>query len=360
MIFKKHIREATPYVGGSTRSDAAAGALAHKLSSNENMLGPSPLAVKAIEKALPQLFEYNYQDDQLLREAIAASLGDDISPGQIVPANSGMELLDMICRAFLEPGDECIISTPTFLAFKSFSALSGACVKDVPLNPRNHALDIDGILQATNNRTRIVFVSSPNNPTGSIVLKEELEQLLEALPEDCLVVYDEVYHHYVSHFGYARALDFIKEGHPVIGIHSFSKAYGLAGIRLGYAFSTPQIAGYLSQLRRPFMINTLAVEAGMAALLDHQHIEKTISLVEEEKRWLYRQFGEIGIRYWPGHANFILIESPYEPRHVAADLLSAGVMVRTGDVFGAPGTIRVTIGTRIANTAFIKMLKLLI
>jgi len=358
--FKKHIRESSPYIGGTTRSREEGKEKIFKLSSNENLLGPSPLAVRAIEKAIPQIFEYNYQDDLLLRNAISSSSDSRIDPDQVVTANSGMELIDMICRAFVEPGDECILSSPTFLAYKNFANLSGARMKDVPLKERDFMLDVEGILNAVSEKTRIIFISSPNNPTGSIVTKSEMEKLMRGLNNRCVVIYDEVYHHYVSDRAYARALDFINEGYPLIGLHSFSKAYGLAGIRLGYCFSIPEIADYLSKLRRPFMINTLSMEAGIIALSDHEHIERTVELVEREKSWLYKELRSFGIKFWPGHANFILMESPYRCADFEADMLQGGVMIRTAEVFGAPGKIRLTVGTRQANAAFINLLKILI
>jgi histidinol-phosphate aminotransferase len=219
---------------------------------------------------------------------------------------------------------------------------------------------VDGILEAVNERTRIIFIASPNNPTGTIVTRKQMDKLLAHLPPEVIVIYDEVYHHYVKNADHARAIDYIKQSYPVIGLHSFSKAYGLAGLRLGYAFSRPDLSDYLQQLRRPFMINSLAVEAGIAALSDHEHLEQTVELVISEKQWLYQELRRLCIPFTPSHANYILFKAPYEAVHFAADMLQGGVMVRTADVFGAEGCIRVTIGTREAGNAFIKLLKLLI
>jgi histidinol-phosphate aminotransferase len=357
--FKTHIQRSSPYVGGSTRDPADPAKKIHKLSSNENPLGPSPLALRAIKDHLEDLHEYNYQDDSRFREALAKAMGPEIRPDQFITANSGMELLDLICRGFLEPGDEVILSSPTFLAYKNFAATAGATAIDVPLKAKTYALDTDGIIRAAGSKTKILFLSSPNNPTGAIIDPIGMGILLRQLPPQVLVVYDEVYHHYVTHRGYARALKYIQQDWNVIGIHSFSKAYGLAGMRIGYAFSTPAVAHYLQNLRRPFMINTLSMEAGIAALEDHEHLRRTVDLVETEKRWLYQQLNELGITFWPSHANYILFESPYAAPRLAGDMLASGVMVRTGEVFGAPHCVRVTIGTRQANTAFINLLKLL-
>jgi histidinol-phosphate aminotransferase len=359
-MFKQHIIDNSPYVGGSVRSEKQNSKKTYKLSSNENMLGGSPKALKAIKNSLSFLHEYNYQDDSRFREALACSFDFVIDSEQFLTANSGMEILDLVCRGFLEPGDECILSTPTFLAYKSFAGVCGATVIDVPLDAKNFSLPVEAILKAVTPKTKLVFISSPNNPTGSIVTTTEMNRLMENLPKHVITIYDEVYHQYVDHPAYARAVDFIKRGFPVIGIHSFSKAYGLAGIRLGYAFGTVEIINYLRQLRRPFMINTLSMEAGIAALGDYEHIEATVELIEKEKAWLYQELKRLRLSFWPSHANYILFRSPYESRHLAAGMLESGVMVRTGEVFGAPDCIRVTIGTRAANGAFINILKLLV
>jgi len=352
-IFKPHVQQATPYRGGSTRE--AAGAVAgkvYKLSSNENLLGPSPKAIQAIRDNLHTLGEYRYENDLAFCEALSEYFTGRLTPRQFITANSGMELLDLVCRGFLEPGTECILSTPTFLAYKSFAGMEGARVVDVPLKGGDFDLDTDGILAAVNDRTRLLFIANPNNPTGSFFPRASTDRLIAQLPPHVIVVYDEVYHHYVDRPDYARAADYIAQGKNVIGIHSFSKAFGLAGIRLGYAFSTPEIADYLHNLRRPFMINTLSMEAGIAALLDTEHIRRTVDNTAMEKEWLYRQLSRSGLTYWKSQANFVLFRSPYAGDAFVGDMLEQGIMVRGGDVFGAPGCCRVTIGDREANRAF--------
>jgi histidinol-phosphate aminotransferase len=352
-FFKPHIEQAKPYKGGSTREgNVTAGKTVYKLSSNENLLGPSPKALLAIQNNLHSLNEYRYENDRVFCEALSDFWDRRLAPDQFITANSGMELLDLICRGFLEPGAECILSTPTFLAYKSFAGVEGARVVDVPLKGEDFALDVEGILDAVNERTRILFIANPNNPTGSFFSRQSIDSLIGQLPPQVVVIYDEVYYHYVDQPDYPRALDYISQGKNVIGIHSFSKAYGLAGIRLGYAFSTPSIAGYLHNLRRPFMINTLSMEAGIAALGDREHIQRTVDNVRTEKEGLYRQLKGQGIAYWESQANFILFRSPYANDAFVRDMLEQGIMVRSGEVFGAAGCCRVTIGDKEANRAF--------
>jgi histidinol-phosphate aminotransferase len=268
-----------------------------------------------------------------------------------------MEILDLIARGFLDPNLEAIVSTPTFGAYKSFTNVQGGKIVDVPLIGNNFDLDVEGILMAVNERTRLVFITNPNNPTGTFIPKALTDALIYSLPPHVVVVYDEVYHHYVETNDCAKAVDYIAAGRPVIGLHSFSKAYGLGGIRLGYAFSNKEIAAYLNMIRRPFMINTLTMEAGLAALKDTEHIEKTRAVNAAGKQFLYAQFEALGIQYWPSEANFILFRSPCDNAVFIDSMLENGVMIRPCALFGLPNHARVTIGTMDANRAFAAALK---
>jgi histidinol-phosphate aminotransferase len=352
-IFKDYILNSHPYKGGSARDDKNI----IKLSSNENPLGPSPKAVESIYQHVHEIDEYGFQDDQIFTKKLSEFFERSIGPEQFLPANSGMELLDMVCRAFLEPGDSCILSSPTFMAYKNFAELCGARVIDVPLKSNSFALDVYAIIAAIDETTRIIFISNPNNPTGSFITREEMDELIGRLPDHVVLLYDEAYYQYVEQHDYPRAQDYIEKGKPVIGLHSFSKAYGLAGLRLGYIFSTPEITGYLRHLRRPFMVNSLSMQAGMAALDDWEHLAATLKLIHTEKKWVYGQLDILIIRYWKSEANFILIRPETDADIFTARLLAAGIMVRTAALLGAPGCVRVTIGTRAMNEALIEAIK---
>ena len=359
-ILKPHILASKPYRGGVSRGEVKQKAnieRVYKMSSNENMLGASPLALAAIQRYLPTINEYSHHDDDTFRDALADSFGQKIQSDQFITANSGMELLDLIARGFLDPNLEAIVSTPTFGAYKSFSNVQGGKIVDVPLVGKNFDLDVEGILMAINERTRLVFITNPNNPTGTFIPKALTDALIYSLPSHVVVVYDEVYHHYVESNDYARAVDYIAAGRNVIGLHSFSKAYGLAGIRLGYAFASKEIAAYLTQIRRPFMINTLTMEAGLAALHDTEHIEKTRAVNAAGKQFFYAQFDDLGIEYWPSEANFILFRSPCDNAIFIDSMLENGVMIRACELFGLPNHARVTVGTMAANRAFVAALK---
>jgi histidinol-phosphate aminotransferase len=352
IFFKKHVLRSYPYIGGSTREKINEGKNIFKLSSNENPLGPSPKAVSAIIQSLGNLHEYQFQDDRRFVNALSEHIG--LSPDHFLPANSGMELLDIICRGFLEPGTSCILSSPTFMAYKNFAELAGARVIDVPLLKENFSLDTHGILCAIDETTRVIFISNPNNPTGSLFPERDIRALIDGLPEHVVMVYDEVYYHFVDRGDYIRASQLIAENKNVIGLHSFSKAYGLAGLRLGYLFSTLAMTEYLRHFRRPFMVPALSVAAAIAALDDNEHLTRTVHLVAHEKKWICTELRRHGITYWPSDANFILIRPPI-PAHLFCDyLLQKGVMVRGTDPLGAPGLVRITVGTRVMNEALVE------
>lgn len=360
-IFKPSILASKPYRGGVSRGELKVKPTVervYKMSSNENMLGPSPKALAAIQRNLANLNEYNFHDDDPFREALAEAFDHQLSAEQFVTANSGSEILDLIMRGFLDVNSEVIISTPTFGAYKSFAGVQGAKTVDIQLVGENFDLDVEGILSGVNENTRLVFITNPNNPTGSFIPKTLIDTLIYSLPSHVVVVYDEVYYHYVEAKNYARAADYIAEGRNVIGVHSFSKGYGLAGIRLGYAFSTPEIAAYLNLLRRPFMINTLTMEAGIAALKDTEHIAATQALNKMGKQWIYDQLDALNIQCWRSEANFILFKSPFENAVFTDKMLENGVMIRPCELFGLPNFTRVTIGTMEANRAFIAALKM--
>lgn len=354
-MFKSYIASSIPYKGGSTRRGA--GSVVYKLSSNENPLGPSPIALQAIREALPMLHEYNFEGDVEFRQAISECVwgkGSSVGPEQIITANSGLELLDLICRGFVDEGSEVILCSPTFMAYENFAHLSGGKAIDIPLLEPGYRLDIEGVLRAVTSKTSLLFISNPNNPTGSLITRREMDVLMERLPGHVTVVYDEVYHHFVTSTDYPRASDYIAQGRPVVALHSFSKAYGLAGIRLGYAFSTPAIAKYLQRIRRPFMINTLSMLAGMAALKDVIHLRETQELVKKEKLWLYSELSLLGFTFWRSEANFILFRSPVPVATFVQEMLDYGIMVRGTDALRAPGCVRVSIGTPEANQSFIE------
>lgn len=352
-LFKPHLRENKVYKGGKTRSEVTSDKKIYKLSSNENLLGSSPKALAAIRDHLHLLNEYPDRTDKRLQKALSKFYQEELLPNQFITSNSGVEMLELIVRAFLGEGLECIFSNPAFEPYRMFPAKLGAVAKNVPLLDDNFDLDVDGILQAITDKTRLIFLTSPNNPTGTHIPKAQLDALISQLPKHVVLVYDEVYYQFAQAEDYTTALPYVLDGHQVIGVNSFSKAYGLAGLRMGYAYSTPEIAQYVSQVRRPFMLSTLVLEAAIAALNDQAFIAKTVKMVNDGKKYLYLELDKLGIKYWQSEANFILIKPEMKDTLFEEKMLGEGIMVRPVANFGAPGCIRVTIGTEEANRAFV-------
>jgi len=359
-IFKDTLLPKGGYKGGKSKAEVAAiigKKKVYKLSSNENYLGTSPKAKKAIRAAVNGLNIYPERTDKYLRKALSKFYGGLCSPEQFITDNSGVALLEMIERAFLNPGDEIIICNPAFKPYHMFAKKLGATVKDVPLKGKHYLLDIPGILKAINKKTRLLFLCSPNNPTGTHIPMSQLDELLPQLPSHVVTVFDEVYYQYADADDYTTALPYVDAGLNVIGVNSFSKAYGLAGMRVGYGYTSEKIARYISQVRRPFHINTLGMDAAIAALTDKAFIKKTVNLVQTEKDYIYKNLDKLGVKYWKTQANFITIKPKMKADKFEESMLKQGVMVRPVANFGAPGCIRVTIGDREANSTYLKALK---
>lgn len=357
-LFKSYLKAAWPYLGGKSKKEVKTESEnIYKLSSNENPIGASPKALEAIRKNLDSLFEYPDRTDQRLRIALEEYYGGQLKENQFIGGGGGSETLELIIRAFTTAHSQCIITNPAFGPYRLFSNWNGVRIVDVPLLKPNYKLDVPGILSAITPQTRLIFLTSPNNPTGTYIPKRELDFLIEKLPEHVVLVLDEVYHHFAEAADYTSALPYVLEGRQVIGVNSFSKTYGLASLRVGYCYSTPGIAAYIRQICRPFLINLLSMEAAIAALTDHEFINQTLQLVRKEKSYLYPALDRLKVKYWKSEANFILIEPEISAQQFESRMLEAGVMVRPVANFGAPGCVRVTIGNREANEVFIRALE---
>jgi histidinol-phosphate aminotransferase len=210
---------------------------------------------------------------------------------------------------------------------------------------------------AVTEKTKLFFICNPNNPTGTIVDKEAVAELMRRLPERVIVVFDEAYHEYVTDPAYPQTLAYVRAGRNVIILRTFSKIYGLAGLRVGYAISTPELIGPLNKVKEPFNVNLLAQAAALAALDDTEHLEHSLRVNEEGKAYLYDEFGKMGLAYEPTHGNFIWVQVRADSQRVFQKLLRLGVIVRTGDIFGAPDVLRVTVGTPEQNRRFIGALR---
>jgi len=269
----------------------------------------------------------------------------------MIAGNGGSDLLQLITTAFLTPSSNVIISNPCFGPYHMFSSWTGAEIRDVPLTHPDYALDVKSILAAIDDDTRIIFITSPNNPTGTYIPRSVLDDIIINTPDDILIVCDEVYWQYADADDFARPLSHVIAGRPVIGLNSFSKAYGLAGLRVGYAYTTPSIAAYLRKIIRPFLIDSISLAATIAALKDEAHITHTISSNKEQRLLLAQGLTDRLIKHWPSQANFILIETPMSETDLTAELQVRNIMVRPAKGFGAPGCVRITVGDQQSTEA---------
>ena len=329
----------------------------HRLHYNENPLGPSPEVLDRIRERMAGLNLYPPRDDEALRDRLAMFYGRGLMPGHLFSTYSGSEALDVIARVFLEPGDEVIVCGPTFHVYARTAEWQGARVIDVSLDTEDFSLRVDAIMRAVTTRTRLVYLGNPNNPTGSIVTREDMDLLHMGLPEGVTVVSDEVYHQFVIHPEYPDSLADVAAGRNLIVLHSFSKVYGLAGLRVGVAISRPDIIERLAELRRTFHLGLLEMEAAIAAIEDQAHVEQSVALAARGKKRLYAAFDRLRLTCWPSEGNFILFRTPIPADDLAARLADRGILVGSGNRFGLTHSIRVSVGTPEANQAFISALE---
>lgn len=324
-----------------------------KLASNENLLGPSPKAVAAIRKELLNIYLYPEGPCTVLKRALAEKFA--ISEKMVVISNGADNLILMIANTFVNEGDEVMMADPTFPVYTNVTQIMGGKLIKVKLKDFTH--DLDAMFKKVNRKTKLVFICNPNNPTGTIVSLEALEPFLSHLPKHVVVVLDEAYGDFVEDAFYPNGLDYIKEGKQIIVLRTFSKVYGLAGLRVGYALGREDLVHFLYQVRDPFPVHRLAQVAAMAALNDKDHRVRSIELVHEGKRYLYKELDRIGLFYVPSEANFVLIDFKKDSGEIFKALLKEGIIIRPGKTWGYPTFARLTIGKMEDNRRFIKVLK---
>ena len=323
-----------------------------KLASNENALGPSPRAVAALRGAVPSLHRYPDATCRTLREKLARQLRVD--PASLIFGNGSDELIVLALRAFVDPGDGVVVASPTFLIYELQARACGASVSVVPL--RDYRYDLAAMRSAVTPHTKLVFIANPDNPTGTYVTKRELDAFLRGLPPQTLVFLDEAYHEFVEAPDYPQTLPYTKD-RPLIVTRSFSKAYGLAGLRVGYGIARPPLIAAMDAVREPFNVNSLAQAAAAAALDDAAFLARTRRLIREGRRYLTKELDALRLRHVPSVTNFLLIELGPGAARVAHGLLARGVIVREMSGWKLSGCLRVTIGTMAENHRFIAALK---
>jgi len=326
-----------------------------KMASNENPLGPSPKAVGAIRKCLGNINRYPEGSCFYLRQLVAKRL--KIKPEQLIFGNGSDELIGLLLKAFVNEGDEVLVAAPTFLMYEVASMAHGAKIKVVPM--RYFKYDLKAMKDAVGEDTKAVFIANPDNPNGTYVKRYELEEFLKGIPEETIVFLDEAYFDFVEEQDYPNGLDYVWKNNLVV-TRTFSKAYGLAGLRVGYGVSSPEIIKYMEAVREPFNVNSLAQAGAIAALKDKEFVARSKKAVREGKRFLYAELKTMGIRYVPSVTNFILIELGPKSGKVTEKLLKRGVIVRNMKAWRLENFIRVTIGKDSENKRFIRELKKII
>lgn len=326
-----------------------------KLASNENPLGPSPKALEALKKDLDRLHFYPDGNCYHLKRALAKKYG--FSPEEMVIGNGTDELLSLLALAYINPGDEAVTVDPTFSEYTFALRLMGGVPRPVPLVGDDFSYDFAAIAAAVNERTRLVFICSPNNPTGTVVDREELAEFIASLPSGVLVVLDHAYIEYVAGSAHPDGFDYIRQGRPLIVLRTFSKIYGLAGLRVGYGLAPAEVIADLNRVREPFNVNTPAQIAAAAALEDEAHLARSLELVEKGRLQLAEGLKRMGLKAAPSGGNFLFVDVATDSRKLFEALLRRGVIVRSGDIFGFPTHIRVTCGTEEQNERFLQALQ---
>lgn len=323
-----------------------------KLASNENPLGPSPLAINAIQQAVTELHRYPNGGSYYLCERISACFG--VAKENIILGNGSDDIIAMLARVLLQPGDEAVLPRPSFLFYEIMIRSSGAIPVEVPL--KDSLTDLSSMLERIGPKTRLVFLTNPHNPTGALIAKPAMDDFVRAIPADVVCVIDEAYIEFVREPDCPRSIDYLGSGKTVVGLRTFSKAYGLAGLRIGYGLMPSFLADILNRIRQPFNVNSLAQAAAIAALDDEAFLQDTVRLVSDELKFIYAGLDDRGIEYLKSHANFLLIKVGKDANEVFEDLLKQGVIVRSMTSYGYPDCIRVNVGLHDENVRMLEAL----
>ena len=324
-----------------------------KLASNENAWGPSPKAVEAMKEAMQNLHRYPDGSCYYLTRSLSEKLG--VRPEEIVFGNGSNEIIGLLITAFLQPGEEVITSHPTFLMYQKLVQVQGGINTVVELTEEMHH-DLKAILGAVSPGTRMIFLDNPNNPTGTIIDRETFASFMEQLPDEVIVVLDEAYVDFVAPELRIDVLAYIREGKPVAVLRTFSKAYGLSGLRLGYGIMDAEMADYLNRVRQPFNVNSMAQVGGVAALSDEEHYRMTLQESRDGIAWLSKEVEKLGCRPMQTHTNFFLIDVKGDGKKLYEHMLHQGVIVRPMQAYGYPNYIRITVGRADENQRFVKAL----
>lgn len=331
-----------------------------KLASNENPLGPSPLAIKAMQKAVYQMHRYPDGGAFYLKLALASKL--NLKTAQILLANGSNEIVNLLAHVFLDHGTNIVTADRAFLMYKIVASNYNAKTIQVPM--KNFTYDLNAILSAITPRTRLIFIDNPNNPTGTMVGEKEISNFMKHVPAHVIVCFDEAYIELLPPEKQLDTLKYVRQNKNVVILRTFSKSYGLAGLRIGYAISSEECIALLNRVRQPFNVNAMALAAAEVALKDEKFIKKTVRIIQNGRAYFEREFSRLGLKYVPSVTNFILVNivdhaySPFKTgREAFQTLLRKGVILRPMDAYKLPDYVRITVGTPSENKKCIMALE---
>ena len=321
-----------------------------KLASNENPLGPSPVARQAMIETIERAHFYPDGGGYYLREAIAEHVG--LAMANVILGNGSNEIIEFLGHAYLQPGDEVVVARHSFAVYRLMAQLFGAKVVDVA-DP-DFVADLDAMLAAITPKTKEVFIANPNNPTGTMVFQAEIDRFMERVPDHVMVVFDEAYYEFLDEA--PDVIKYVRAGRNVVVLRTFSKIQGLANLRIGYGLAAPEVIEVLQKARQPFNANGIAQAGALAGLRDKSHMEATRRVTHEGRDFLQSEFLEMGLEFVPSHANFVLVRVG-DGKKVFDALLRRGIIVRAMGSYGLPEWIRVSVGTMPQNKVFIAALR---
>jgi len=349
----EHITSIKPYVPGKPVEELERElgiSESVKLASNENPLGPSPLAIKALRSGLKELNRYPDGSCYYLRNVLSEKL--KVSTDQLIFGNGSNEIIELAVRTCISPGDEAIMAHPSFVVYSMIVQAAQGKNIIVPLRDWRH--DLDTMASQITDRTRLIFIANPNNPTGTINTKAEMDRFMKKVPEGVLVIVDEAYYEYVESKEYADSFKYLKANRDILILRTFSKIYGLAGLRIGYGIAKASLLEEMNKVRQPFNVNSLAQAAAIEALKDENYLNRVKQLNMRAKKFLYKELEKMGVSFVPSEANFIYIVFTEEVAgKLYEKMLKQGVIVRPM----GPKAIRITSGLQRENIKLVKALE---
>lgn len=348
LIYREVLKDIAPYVPGKPISDVQRElglSEVIKLASNENPFGFSPKVEKALKDVLSDLPLYPDGNATALREKLAGKHG--LKPEQFIFGAGSNEIITLIAQVFLNPGDESIFADPSFAWYDTAVKVCGAKPVVIPLKDFTH--DLDAMKNAITDKTRIIWICNPNNPTGTIVTKEQLDDFLKAVPDNVVIVLDEAYYEYARGGDYPETVPLLEKHPNLIILRTFSKVYGLASLRVGYGMASAETVSYINRIRPPFNVNTFAQTAAVAALEDQDFVNNTVNETKKGLQFLYNAFDRLNLRYVKSYANFVWVETSLSSRELFNRLLRKGVIIRPFN----GNWVRITVGTAEQNSRLI-------